>query len=160
VQVQVFNASSVGGIAHSTGAALTAAGFNVTQVGNAPSKLAAGSPSQIWYGPSGSEAAHAVGAVLNGSFTYVAAPTLTGNTVAVLIAGSDLTVKPSATTTTTSTSTTTTTTSVPGSTTGATTSTTIPSDIYTNTQTEPWNPVPCTLGTPVTVAPTRTTAKK
>ena len=48
----------------------------------------------------------------------------------------------SATTTTTTTSST-----VPGS---STTPTTIPADVYTNTQSEPWNPVPCTLGAPAT----------
>ncbi len=40
---------------------------------------------------------------------------------------------------------------------GATTTTTIPSDVYANTQPEPWNPSPCSLGQPTTTTSTRTT---
>jgi hypothetical protein len=82
---------------------------------------------------------------------------LTGNTVSLLIAGSSLTVSGSSSTSTTSTSTTSTT--YPGET---TTTTTIPSDVYTNTQLEPWNPYPCTRGAPATTttAPVKKASKK
>jgi LCP family protein required for cell wall assembly len=136
VDVQVLNASTVSGIAHTTGADLSAAGYDVTEVGDAPTPITPGGNSEIWYGPTGLDAAHSLGSALNGTITYVPDPSLSGNTVDLLIAGSSLTVKTSATTTTT-------TTSSPGS---STTPTTVPSDVYTNTQLEPWNPVPCTLG--------------
>jgi LCP family protein required for cell wall assembly len=135
VDVEVFNAGGPAGIAHSTGAALTADGFNVTEIGNAPTPLAAGSPTQIWYSSTGLTAAHALGAALTGTVTYVEEPSLSGNTVALFIDSSPLSVKTTTTTTTTTTT--------PGET---TTTTTIPGDVYTNTQSEPWNPVPCTLG--------------
>jgi hypothetical protein len=135
VDVEVLNASLVDGIAHATGAALTTQGFDVTEIGDAPSLLTSGDPSQISYGPTGLEAAHTLGAVLSGPVSYVPDPSLSGNTVQLLIAGSQLSVN-------TPNSTSTTTTTVPGAT---TTTTTIPSDVYTNTQAEPWNPTPCTL---------------
>jgi hypothetical protein len=41
-----------------------------------------------------------------------------------------------------------------------TTTTTIPPDVYTNTQKEPWNPFPCTLGATTQASPqTPTTVK-
>ena len=100
-------------------------------------------------------AAQSLGATLSGPITYMPDSDLTGNTVSLLIAGSSLTVTGSGSTSTTpstpTTSTTSTTTTVPG---GTTTSTTIPSDVYTNTQLEPWNPYPCTLGAPTTTTTT------
>src|SRR5581483_9024433 len=138
IPVQVFNASTVGGLAHTTATALQSAGFDVTEVGNAPSPITAGDPSQIWYGTTGLPAAHVLGASLSGPVKYVSDPSLSGNTLALLLAGPELTVHAGATTTTTSTT-------LPG-TTGGTTTTTIPGDVYTNTQPEPWNPTPCTLG--------------
>jgi LCP family protein required for cell wall assembly len=149
VSVEVFNASTVNGLAHSVAAGLQGLGFTIAEIGDAPSPITGGKPSEIWYGPSGSAAAHALGAELSGAFTYVADPNLTGNTVALLLSGSEVTVK------TTTTTTTTTSTTVPGS---STTPTTIPSDVYTNTQPEPWNPTPCTLGAPTPSA--AKTAKK
>ncbi len=141
ISVNVLNASSVAGIAHATATALSAQGFNVSDIGNAPSPIAAGAPSQILYGPSGYGAAVTLGSALSGPVTYVADASLSGQTVSLLIAGSQLTVSsPSATTT------------VPtGPTT--TTTTTIPPDVYANTQAEPWNPFPCTLGAPIQAAP-------
>jgi hypothetical protein len=115
----------------------------ITGIANAPSVLAAGDPSEIYYGPTGLPAAHTLADALTGKVTYVADPTLTGNGLRLWVASAKLTV----------TTTTTTTTTVPGS---PTTSTTIPGNVYTNTQPEPWNPVPCTLGTP---AATTTTVK-
>jgi LCP family protein required for cell wall assembly len=143
VNVEVFNAGGPSGIAHTTGAALTAAGFTVTEVTNAPTPLAVGSPEQIWYSPAGLLAAKALGSVLDGTFKYVESPSMSGNTVALFIDSTPITVKTTATTTTTTTTTTAPT--VPGQPT-TTTTTTIPSDVYTNQQQEPWNPVPCTLG--------------
>jgi LCP family protein required for cell wall assembly len=135
VSVEVFNAGAPAGTAHVTGAALTAAGYNVSEIGDAPNPLVAGSPTEIWYSATGLEAAHTLGASLSGTVKYVPDPALTGNTVALFLDTSPVTVKGSTTTTTTTTT--------PGST---TTTTTIPADVYTNTQAEPWNPVPCTLG--------------
>jgi LCP family protein required for cell wall assembly len=139
VDVQVFNAGAATGAAHDMATALTSQGYDVVQIGDAPKPIAAGSPSQIWYGPTGKDAAHALGASLTGPVRYVTDPNLTGNTVALFIVGSQLT--------TTGSTTTTTTTTAPGSsaTSSTTTTTTIPSDVYTNKQAEPWNPVPCSL---------------
>jgi LCP family protein required for cell wall assembly len=137
VDVQVFNAGAVSGLAHETAAALTTDGYTIAEIGDAPTNLVAGSPPQIWYGPTGSEAAHTLGASIQGSVIYKPDPSLTGNVVALFIDGSQVLV-----TTTTTTSTSTTTTTYPGE---PTTTTTIPGDVYTNTQQEPWNPVPCTL---------------
>jgi hypothetical protein len=150
VDVQVLNASSVAGIAHTTATALSAQGFTVAEVGNATTPLAAGVPSQIHYGPNGYAAAITLGTELTGSVTYALDPSLTGQTLTLLIAGSDLGVKGSSSTTTT------TTTTAPSA--GSTT-TTIPSDVYTNTQAEPWNPFPCTLGAaPPTTSTSSTTS--
>jgi LCP family protein required for cell wall assembly len=147
VGVDVLNASTVDGIAHATATALTAQGFDVTGIGDASTALAAGDPSEILYGPSGSEAAHTLAAALGGPVTLVPDPSLSGPGVSLLIAGSGLTVIGSS--------------AGPGATT--TTTTTIPADVYTNTQPEPWNPSPCTLGQPTQATPTtdaRTAAGK
>jgi LCP family protein required for cell wall assembly len=153
VSVQVFNASTVNDLAHETASELSTLGFGIAEIGDAPSPITAGDPSQIWYGSTGLEAAHTLGAVLKGSVKYVADPQLSGDTVSLLIAGSQLTVN----NTTSSSTTTTTTTTYPGET---TTTTTIPADVYTNTQAEPWNPYPCTLGSSSQAAPTTTTTAR
>jgi hypothetical protein len=88
----------------------------------------------------------------------VADPGLTGSTVQLLVSGTSLTVATNGTTGNSGSAATTTT----------TTTTTIPADVYTNTQPEPWNPFPCTLGattqaapkTPTTVKANAKTAKK
>jgi hypothetical protein len=89
-------------------------------------------------------------AELRGPVTMVADPSLSGPTVQLLVAGTSLIVstpsnpgpaRNSGTTTTVPTGPTTTTT------------TTIPPDVYTNTQPEPWNPFPCTLGATTQAAP-------
>ena len=92
------------------------------------------------------EAAQTLASALGGPVTLVPDASLSGQTVSLLIAGSQLTVTGSSGTTTTTTTTPT------GPTT--TTTTTIPSDVYTNTQPEPWNPFPCTLGQPTPATPT------
>jgi LCP family protein required for cell wall assembly len=144
VSVDVLNASGAGLLATDTAAALKENGFVITGINNAPSLIPAGEPSEIYYGPSGLPAAHTLADSLEGKVTYVPDSSLTGNDLSLWIASAALTV----------TTTTTTTTTTPGS---PTTTTTIPSDVYTNTQPEPWNPVPCTLGAPATT--TTTTAK-
>ena len=53
VGVDVLNASTVNGIAHTTAYALTTQGFHVDEIGNASTLLGAGSASEILYGPSG-----------------------------------------------------------------------------------------------------------
>jgi hypothetical protein len=147
VDVQVLNASTVSGIAHSTATALGDEGFQITEIGNATSPLSAGTASEIRYGPSGYGAALTLGSALGGPVTYVADTGLSGNTVSLLIAGSALSVhSPSAATTTTTTGT-------------GSTATTIPSDVVTNTQSEPWNPYPCTPGAVQASPKTSTTVK-
>jgi LCP family protein required for cell wall assembly len=151
VNVDVMNASTVNGIAHTTAFALGAQGFHVDQIGNAATPLSADGASEILYGPSGAEAAHTLASVLDGPVTLVPDPSLTGETVSLLIAGSQLSVTGS------SAGGTTTTTAPTGPTT--TTTTTIPADVYTNTESEPWNPTPCTLGQPTQATPTTTAHK-
>ncbi len=86
------------GIAHSTAAALTAQGFDVTDIGDASTELSSGGPSEILYGPAGSEAAHTLAAVLSGPVTLVPDPSLSGTAVSLLLSGSPLTVTGSSTT--------------------------------------------------------------
>jgi len=148
VSVNVLNASTVNDIAHSTAAALTTQGFEVAQIGDASSQLTAGGPSEILYGPTCYEAALTLDSVLSGPVTYVADSNLSGQTVSLLIAGPQLTVTGPSSTGSAATTTT-------GPTT--TTTTTIPGDVYTNTQSEPWNPYPCTLGQTTQAAPRTTT---
>jgi LCP family protein required for cell wall assembly len=132
VSVNVLNASGGGLLATDTAQGLRQHGFVITGINNAPSDIAAGDPSEIFYGPSGLPAAKTLAASLVGKVTYVPDPTLTGNDLNLWVANATLTV------------TTTTTTTQTGN--GSTTPTTIPGNVYTNTQPEPWNPVPCTLG--------------
>jgi LCP family protein required for cell wall assembly len=142
VTVNVLNASTVNDIAHFTAVALSVQGFYIGNIGDASTPLPAGGSSEILYGPDGYAAALAVGKVLNGPVTYMADPDLRGQTVSLLIAGSGLTVKSSSSTPTSTT--------LPSSGPTTTTTTTIPSDVYANTQPEPWNPYPCTLSSPTT----------
>ncbi len=107
VTVDVLNASQSDGVAGHTAAGLTQDGFAVSGVGNAPSKVASGSPSTILYGPAGLPAAHTLAASLSGPVALVASPTLTGNHVELWVANSQLTVSGSNPTTSTTSSTTT-----------------------------------------------------
>jgi LCP family protein required for cell wall assembly len=141
VSVDVLNASGGGLLATDTAAGLRQHGFVISGVSNAPSVIPSGSPSEIFYGPSGLPAAETLKASLKGSVTLVPEGSLSGDNVTLWVASSQLTVTPTSTTTTTA----------PGS------SATVPGNVYTNTQPEPWNPVPCTLGGPTT---TTTTAVK
>ncbi len=145
VSVDVLNASGGGQLASQTASGLEQDGFVVTGVNNAPSVIASGDPSEIFYGSSGLPAAHTLADSLKGTVTYVASPLLSGNNLILWVANAGLTVDTTTTTTTTA----------PGS---STTPTTIPGNVVTNTQPEPWNPVPCTLGAPTTTT-TVATAK-
>jgi LCP family protein required for cell wall assembly len=147
VSVDVLNASGGGLLATDTAQSLRQDGFVITGIDNAPSVIAAGNPSEIFYGPTGLPAAKTLAASLKGKVTYVPDPTLTENHVTLWVANATLTV-------TTPTTTTTTAPTVPGA---PTTTTTIPGNVYTNTQPEPWNPVPCTLGAPAPATTTTTT---
>jgi LytR cell envelope-related transcriptional attenuator len=152
VGVDVLNASSVTGLAHTTAAALTGQGFQVNEVGDASTPLSTAGTSEILYGPSGVDAARTLASVLSGPVTSVADPSLTSSTVQLVLAGSSLTVTGAASGGTT-------TTTAPNGPT-STTTTTIPSDVYANKQPEPWNPSPCTLGQPTTTTTTTTKAAK
>jgi LCP family protein required for cell wall assembly len=155
VDVDVLNASSASGIAHTTAAALTAQGFQVNEVADASTQLSSGSPPQILYGPSGTEAANTLASAIDGPVTLVPDASLTGSTIELLLAGTAPTVGAPGSSSNGTTATTTTT--VPS----AATTTTIPSDVYTNVQPEPWNPSPCILGQPATTTTTaHKTAKK
>jgi LCP family protein required for cell wall assembly len=153
VIVNVLNASTVNGIAHTTAAALTAQGFTINGIGNATTQLGYG-VSEILYGPSGHEAALTLGSTVRGPVTYVADSSLSGQTVSLLVAGSQLSVSGPGSTGSSGTGSTSTT--VPAGPT-TTTTTTIPADVYTNMQPEPWNPFPCTLGQSTQASPTSTT---
>ena len=149
VSVDVLNASGSGELASQTAAGLTHNGFVITGIDNAPSVIASGSPSEIFYGPTGLPAAHTLGDSLSGAVTYVPSSTLSGNDLTLWVANAQLTVTTTPTTTTTQAT-------VPGS---PTTTTSIPGDVVTNTQPEPWNPTPCSL-TPATTTTTTTTVPK
>ena len=155
INVQVLNASTTNGLAHATATALALQDFTIAEIGDASTPLSS-STSVIQYGPGGLQAAHTLGAALNGPLTYTEVPGLSGQTLTLLVAGPQLTVIPSGAAATTSTTT------PSGPTT--TTTTTIPADVYTNSQQEPWNPYPCTLGptsqaTPTNPAPTKPAGK-
>ena len=151
VDVEVFNAGATNGAAGDTADALRSAGFTVSEVGNAPNQLPAGSTSQIWYGSGGSAAAHALGAALDTTVTYQSDPSLTGNTVALMVVGAAIGVNAQ------STGSTTTTTTVPSTESTEGTTTAPLSEVYTNTQAEPWNPTPCQATSQATPTTTSTT---
>ena len=162
VGVDVLNASSdqAGGLAGLVAATLRLDGFTIDEVANAPSPLD-GTTSEIHYGPAGLQAAQTLAAELRGPVTLVADPNLSGATVRLLVAGTSLIVSTPSNPGhpgTTGTGGGTTTTVPTGPTT--TTTTTIPADVYTNTPNEPWNPFPCSLGTPTQATPTKPPAVK
>ena len=92
VVVDVLNASGATGLAAQTAAGLRQDGFGVSGIGNASSNIAAGGPSQIYYGPDGLPAAHTLAASLNGPVTYIANSMLGGNNLILWIANAQLTV--------------------------------------------------------------------
>ncbi len=154
VSVTVLNASSVNGIAHLDAAALAFQGFNISEIGNATTPLGSGASSEILYGPAGKEAAQTLASVLSGPDTLVPDPNLTGQNVSLLVSSAALKVASASSATGPGTVGATTTTAAP------TTTTTVPADVYTNTQLEPWNPYPCTLGGATQASPTTVAKKK
>jgi hypothetical protein len=100
VTVSVLNASDTDGLAAATGTALTQAGFTVSGVGNAASKIPPGGPSQIYYGAGGLAAAHTLANALSGPVSYLTNTTLNGNSVILWIANAQLTVTSTSTTVT------------------------------------------------------------
>ncbi len=130
VTVQVVNGAEVAGIAHRTAAALATLGFVDGGTGNAPSPVTV---TQVEYGPGQKAAAQLVASHLGGPHTLVLQDGLAPHHVTVVL-GTRFTAVSGAGLP--STGTTTTTTTLPAA---------PPSDVYTNTQPEPWNPTPCTL---------------
>jgi LCP family protein required for cell wall assembly len=161
VSVDVLNASSVSGVAHLVASVLDAQGYTVNEIGDASTPLS-GTSSEILYGPSGAAAARTLAAQLRGPVTSVADSSLSGQTVQLLVAGTSLSVATSGSSNSGSSGagTTTTTTGVIPTGPTTTTTTTIPSDVYTNTESEPWNPFPCTLGATTQAAPKTPTTLK
>jgi LCP family protein required for cell wall assembly len=155
VGVDVLNASSdrTSALAGLVSAALRTDGFTIDETANATSPLSANT-SEIVYGGAGLQSAQTLNAELRGPVTMVEDPSLSGTTVRLLVAGTSLIVStpsnpgPGGTATTVPTGPTTTTT------------TTIPADVYTNTQTEPWNPRPCTPGATTQAVPNTPTTVK
>ncbi|HEX3946702.1 MAG TPA: LytR C-terminal domain-containing protein, partial [Acidimicrobiales bacterium] len=113
-------------IASETEASLRQAGFDVAGADNAPE--AGVTTTEIEYPETNKAAAQVLAAHLSGATQLVADPKLQGDQL-VLTVGSSFT----GVTATTGAGTTTTTTVPPPP----------PSDVYTNTQSEPWNPTPC-----------------
>ncbi len=133
VHIEVLNGSDWNQpLASQTAAGLRQAGFVVTGVANASTQTVA--RTQIEYAEGGRSAAVTVAAHLGGGTVMAADPQLTGDDVIVTLGSSFTGVTgPGGTPIS---STTTTTTTVPAA---------PPGNVYTNTQPEPWNPVPCTL---------------
>ena len=161
VHVDVLNASTASGVAHLVAASLATQGFIINEIGDASTPLS-GTSSEILYGPSGAAAAQTLAAELRGPVTMVADSSLSGETVQLLVAGTSLMVATGSSNSGSTGAGTTTTTTTPATSTGptTTTTTTIPSDVYTNTQPEPWNPSPCTLGGTTQAAPKTPTTLK
>jgi hypothetical protein len=101
ITVTVLNASTADGLAAQISLALGQAGFTVAPPGTAPTKIPAGSPSQILYGPGGLAAAHVLAASLSGPVTMVLSPLAQGTNLTLDVASAQLTVVPASVTTTT-----------------------------------------------------------
>ena len=92
VVVDVLNASGATGLAAQTAAGLRQDGFGVSGTGNASSNIAAGGPSEIYYGPDGLPAAHTLAASLNGPVSYIANSMLGDSNLILWVANAQLTV--------------------------------------------------------------------
>ena len=150
VSVDVLNASSVNGIAHTAAAALTAQGFQVNEIGDA-STHSAGRPARNPLRAVGHRSRqHAGFRSRAGQPGAGRQPDGLDGRVVAGRHGADGGAPGSSSNGTAATTT------RPRAPTSSTT-TTIPSDVYTNLQPEPWNPSPCTIGQPAT---TTTTAHK
>jgi len=100
VTVDVLNASNALDLAGQTATGLRQIGFVVSGISDAPSVIATGDPSEIFYGPNGRPAAQALALSLNGPVSLVPSGLLTGNNVTLWAAGPQLTVKTTPATTT------------------------------------------------------------
>jgi hypothetical protein len=102
VRVDLLNAYQSGQRPTATYLSLRSDGFAVSAIGTAPSLIAAGQPSQIFYGPSGLAAAETLAYWLIGPVRDVYNANLPGNDLELWIANPLLGVIPSTTTTTAS----------------------------------------------------------
>ena len=96
VTVNVLNGSS-GTASRTPPPSRLVAGFQIGEIGNASTQLSVDGASEILYGQSGTVAAHALQSVLSRPITLVPYPSLTGQTVSLVIAGSQLSVSVSST---------------------------------------------------------------
>jgi hypothetical protein len=102
VKVDVINAFPSGQLlAIANAKSLKHIGFAISGVGNAPSLIAGGEPSEIFYGPSGLGAAETLAQWLIGPVKNVSSAHLSGNNLELWIANPLLGVKENTTTTTT-----------------------------------------------------------
>jgi LCP family protein required for cell wall assembly len=157
VDVQVLNGVDfTQPIASETAAGLRQQGFTVTGIANATAPDVA--TTEIQYAPGHEEAAATVAAHVSGATQLTVDTRLSGDQVVLVVGtsfagvtgsgstGSSATATAGATGTTGPTGTSGTAGSAATGGTGATTTTTTPTTaIYTNTQTEPWNPTPCVM---------------
>jgi LCP family protein required for cell wall assembly len=126
IRVEVLNGVGGPSLATTTGQSLRSIGYDVVSAGDAAQF--GYTTSEIEYGTGGLEAAQTLASSLLGGAELISTPNLSGNEL-TLILGSSFTgvAAPAGSRTSTTSS----------------TSTTIPANIYTNTNTEAWNPVPC-----------------
>jgi hypothetical protein len=102
VKVDVVNAFPSGQLlAIETGKRLQHIGFALSGVSNAPSLIAGGGASEIFYGPSGLGAAETLAQWLIGPVKNISSARLSGNDLELWIANPLLRVKENTTTTTT-----------------------------------------------------------
>jgi LCP family protein required for cell wall assembly len=127
ISVTVLNGAGISKLASRTAAELTSVGYKITSVGDAPASDYV--KSLIEYGPDGQKAEKTLAASVQGGTVSLENATLTGDNL-VLIAGSTITGIGGAAAPTT-------TTTIPSG------PATPPGNVVTNTQLEPWNPVPC-----------------
>ncbi len=96
----MLNAYGSGQLAPETALRLISAGFAIKGTGNAPSLIAGDNPSEIFYGPSGRQAAETLAQWLIGPVKEVSSANLSGNNLELWIANPLLGVKTTTTTTT------------------------------------------------------------
>jgi len=101
VKVDVLNAYGSAPLGAATAARLRQAGFAIGTLGQAPSLIAGGQPSEIHYGPNGLRAAETLAPWLIGAVKEVPSATLSGNHLQLWIANPWLSVNETTTTTTT-----------------------------------------------------------
>jgi hypothetical protein len=126
IRVEVLNGTGGPNVATTTGEALRSIGYDVVSAGDA--SQFGYSTSEIEYGSGGLAAAQTLARSILGGAQLISSPELSGNEVTLIVGSSFTGVTSSGSSDSTATSSTT---------------TTIPANIYTNTQSEPWNPVPC-----------------